>query len=71
MKLPAILSRDLIKQRIVLGVKDKITVKEAIRCLEMFDYFFELSPEEENLYQETGYLLPSLRPVGSLAISTD
>ena len=68
MEVPAILSEELVRKRIKQALSEKISTDEGIRCLEDFDYFFKLSSEEEVLYKQKGFLLPSLRPVGRFAI---
>ena len=47
---------------------DPSLVKEAIQCLEEFDYCFKLGPEEEVVYEEKGYLFPSIRPKKDFAL---
>ena len=68
MEVPAILSEGLVRKRIKQALSERISADEAIQCLEDFDYFFKLTSEEEILYKQKGFLLPSLRPVGRFAI---
>lgn len=63
----SILNEDEIRERIC-KIIDPNLVKEAIQCLEEFDYCFKLEPEEEVVYEEKGYLFPSLRPKKDFAL---
>lgn len=70
--IPAILSVEFVKTRISKVISEtKISVDEAIQCLEEFDYCFKLSSEEERLYKEGGYLFPNIRPKGSFVLGKD